>query len=100
MRSVFLALALGATAAMVDVNRDGRLDIVSGEHWYEGPSWTRHRFRDLGYASNYIDAFSDLPIDVDEDGFPDIATVSWFARKISWWKNPGTGQGAWAETPI
>jgi hypothetical protein len=124
MRILFLVLAFGAaaeaqprppdipfavhavdggaseTAAVVDVNRDGRLDLVSGEHWYEGPSWTRHRFRDLGYASNYIDAFSDLPIDVDGDGFPDIVTVSWFARKISWWKNSGKSQGAWTETPI
>ena len=25
------------TAAVADVNKDGRLDIVSGENWYEGP---------------------------------------------------------------
>ena len=31
------------TAAVADLNRDGRLDIVSGEHWYEAPSWTQHR---------------------------------------------------------
>ena len=33
------------TAAVADINRDGRLDIVSGEHWYEAPSWTKHRFQ-------------------------------------------------------
>ena len=88
------------TAAVADINRDGRPDIVSGEHWFEAPSWTRHRFRDLGFSSNYIDAFSDLPIDVDGDGFPDIATVTWFARKISWYRNPGKAQGPWTETTI
>ena len=26
------------TAAVADVNRDGRLDIISGEHWYQAPA--------------------------------------------------------------
>jgi hypothetical protein len=100
------------TAAVADIDRDGRLDIVSGENWYEAPQgsgraagpWTKHKFRDLGFSNNYIDAFSDLPIDVDGDGYLDIATVTWFARKISWWKNPGKaalkGAAAWIESPI
>ena len=56
---------------VADVNRDGRPDIVSGEYWYEAPAWTQHRFRELNFTSNYIDNFSDLPIDVDGDGYPD-----------------------------
>ena len=88
------------TAAVADINRDGRLDIVSGEHWYEAPRWTRHPFRELGFSSNYIDAFSDLPVDVDGDGYVDIATVTWFARKISWYRNPGKGKGLWTEAPV
>ena len=77
------------TAAVADLNKDGRLDIVSGENWYEGPAWTKHRFRELNYTSNYYDNFSDLPVDVDGDGYPDLVRVTWFAKKISWWKNPG-----------
>ena len=97
------------TAAVADVNRDGRLDIVSGEHWYQSPDWTKHKFRELGFSNNYVDAFSDLPIDVDGDGFVDIATVTWFAKKISWYRNPGPrrsgGSGApesgfWAESAV
>jgi VCBS repeat protein len=82
------------TAAVADINHDGRLDIVSGENWYEAPAWTRHRFREINYTSNYYDNFSDLPVDVDGDGYPDIAGVSWFAKKVAWWKNPGKAQGA------
>jgi hypothetical protein len=28
------------TCAFADVNGDGKLDIVSGEYWYEAPRWT------------------------------------------------------------
>ena len=85
------------TAAVADVNKDGRLDIISGENWYESSPrpgseqaiWTKHKFRDLNYTSNYYDNFSDLPMDVDGDGYPDLVRVTWFAKKISWWRNPG-----------
>ena len=90
------------TAAVADINRDGRLDIVSGEYWYEAPSWTPHRFRDLNFVSQYIDDFSDLPVDVDGDGFPDVASVSWFSKRVAWWKNPGRSSTAspWKEADI
>ena len=88
------------TAAVADINRDGRLDIVSGDSWYQAPSWTKRPFRELNFSNNYIDAFSDLPVDVDGDGYVDIATVTWFDRKISWFRNPGKAGGLWVEAPI
>ncbi len=93
---------LGANepCAWADVNGDGRLDLVSGENWYEAPTWKKTKFRELFFTNNYIDAFSDLPVDVDGDGHVDIVTVSWFSKKMAWWKNPGNGRGKWVETVV
>jgi hypothetical protein len=96
-RSLLLDNGASETAAVADINKDGRLDIISGENWYEAPrpgsgqapSWTKHKFRELNFTNNYYDNFSDLPVDVDGDGYPDLVRVTWFAKKISWWKNPG-----------
>src|SRR3954470_12050597 len=94
-RAVMIDNGASETAAVADINQDGRLDIVSGENWYEAArsgsgqaAWTKHRFRELNFTSNYYDNFSDLPVDVDGDGYPDLVRVTWFAKKISWWKNP------------
>lgn len=92
------------TAAFADINGDGRLDLVSGENWYLNPGprggeWAKTRFRELGFANNYIDDFSDLPLDVNGDGRVDIVSCSWFAKKIAWWENPGKS-GVWKEHVI
>ena len=63
------------TASVFDVDGDRRLDIVSGDFWYQAPAWTPHRFREIPFTSNYVDAFSDLPLDVDGDGRTDLVTV-------------------------
>jgi len=88
------------TCALADINGDKRLDIVSGENWYEAPTWKKHHFRDLFYTSNYIDDFSDLPLDINADGKPDLITVSWFGKKVAWWQNPGRDGAPWKETVI
>jgi len=88
------------TAAVADINNDGRPDIVSGEYWYEAPSWTKHRIRDIDYTSGYIDNFSDLPVDVDGDGNTDIVQFGYFSGNIVWLKNPGKRGGPWVATEI
>jgi hypothetical protein len=93
-------LGASETCAFADINGDGRLDIVSGEYWYEGPSWTPHKFRELSFTNQYIDDFSDLPMDVDRDGQTDIVSCTWYSRKLAWWKNPGRGSGVWKEYVI
>ena len=37
------------SVAVADLNRDGRLDILSAEYWYQAPTWTKHKIRDIGF---------------------------------------------------
>src|SRR5712692_6649841 len=86
--------------AVADVNGDGKLDIISGENWYEAPRWTKHKFRTINYTGNYIDDFSDLPLDVNGDGHIDVVSCAWFSKRLWWSENPGKGGGLWKEHEI
>ncbi len=92
----------GATesAAVADFNNDGKLDIVSGANWFEAPQWTKHPIRTIPVSNGYVDDFSDLPLDVDGDGWLDVIQIGYFARRIVWMKNPGRSGGAWTENLI
>jgi hypothetical protein len=82
-----LDLGCAETVTVADINGDGRLDIVSGENWYEqlppqagrGPRFVKRKFRELGYTDYYLEDLSDLAIDVDGDAYPDIVTCSYWS---------------------
>jgi hypothetical protein len=100
-------LGQSEAAEVVDVNRDGRLDIISGENWYEqiapgkdGPRWIKHHFRDLGFAPPYVEDLGDLAIDVNGDGYPDVVTSSYWSSPLSWWENPGKANKPWVKHDI
>ena len=95
-----LDLGRNETCAVADLNGDGRLDVISGENWYEAPAWRKHRFRRFPTLNNYIDVFSDLPLDVDRDGKTDIVSVSYMSRKMAWFRNPGKPHAEWKESII
>ena len=103
-----LDLGCSETVTVADVNRDGRLDIVCGENWYEqvepqpgrGPRFIKHKFRELGYTDYYLEDLSDLAIDVNGDGYPDIVSCSYWSKPLTWWENPGRSGGPWREYQI
>ena len=53
------------------------------------PYWKKHQIRDINFTNNYVDNFSDLPMDVDGDGYMDLVEFGYFSGNIVWLKNPG-----------
>jgi hypothetical protein len=94
---------------VADINKDNLLDIVSGDYWFEQspqggrdtrPAWTRHKFRSLGFTDGYFEDLSDLVVDVNGDGAPDVVSASYWASPLSWWENPGKLDKPWVEHSI
>ena len=76
-------------AGVLDVNNDGKLDIVCGDTWYQAPDWKPHHVRDVQRQGTYYNYFATLPMDVNGDGHTDYVTVSYFGRNVGWVENPG-----------
>lgn len=91
-----LDLGAAETCAWADIDGDGKPDLVAGESWYKSSTWKQQHFRDLPFVNNFIDNFSDLPLDVDGDGRVDIVSCSLFTHTLSWWRNSG-GAGPWTQ---
>ena len=99
-RHVLNADAEFSACAVIDVNGDGRPDIFSGGFWYEGPTWKRHKARDVEMIGNRYDDYSNLPLDVDGDGWTDIISVNYRSRSLYWVRHPGPAGGDWAKHVI
>ncbi len=84
-------------AGTADINGDGKLDIISGDTWYEAPSWTPHTFREIGVwgrgpgSSGYRASFAELPLDVNGDGKQDIVSSDYASGELFWHENNGSG---------
>lgn len=96
-KHVINAQSVGESAGVLDVNRDGILDILCAEYWYEGPTWKKHFVRKIPVIDNYVDDFATVPLDVNGDGWTDVVSVTWFSKKVSWIENPAGKDAEWVE---
>jgi FG-GAP-like repeat len=83
-------------AGAFDVDNDGKIDIVSGDTWYNAPDWTPYPVRKVEVGGRtYRNCFSTLPVDVNGDGNMDFISVSYFVRTVGWVENPGKKGATW-----
>src|SRR6266851_4049645 len=63
--------------AIADVNRDGKMDILTGDVWYEAPDWKMHEIRKPGQfdPKGYSKSFACWADDINGDGWQDLVHV-------------------------
>jgi hypothetical protein len=78
--------------AIADVNKDGKMDVLNGEYWYEAPDWKPHEmqpFRDYGDGlRNYSHSFACWAEDLNGDGYPDLIVIDFPGDPCFWLENP------------
>ena len=106
-------------AAIGDFNHDGKMDVVSGAYWYEGPDFKkRHEIYPanatfkrkkadgmeqtmpgfegaLGVSNAYSDCFLTFTYDFNGDGWMDVVVYGFPGKEVPWYENPQGRPGHW-----
>ncbi|OGD22619.1 MAG: hypothetical protein A2W03_12545 [Candidatus Aminicenantes bacterium RBG_16_63_16] len=88
--------------AVADFNRDGRLDIATGNILYLGSDWKPQPMLGAPKEYNpesYSEEFLCFAEDLDRDGWMDLIVVGFPGAKTRWLRNPGRRGGPWTEFP-
>lgn len=83
-----------------DFNKDGKLDVVSGPFWYEGPSFEKKHtihepkaYDPKGYSENFLTYTGDF----NADGWTDVFYVPWPGKDAFWYENPAGKDQPWKQ---
>lgn len=89
--------------AVLDVNKDGKLDIAAGYVWYEAPDWKLHTIVEKApeyQPKGYANSFCTFARDLNMDGWDDIVVVDFPGTPTWWFENPQGKEGPWKKHTI
>lgn len=90
--------------AVADVNKDGKVDVLNGEYWYEAPDWKPHELqppKDHGTGlGNYSRSFACWTDDFNGDGYADLIVIDFPGAPCYWMENPKGKEGHWKKHEI
>jgi hypothetical protein len=82
-----------------DVNKDGKLDVLIADSWYEAPSWSKQDIRKPGDYGDGLHSYSECMTcwtdDVNGDGWIDQIVVGFPGKPAIWYENPKGKPGYW-----
>ncbi|NOY79204.1 MAG: T9SS type A sorting domain-containing protein [Calditrichaeota bacterium] len=77
----------------VDIDQDGRMDVVVAAATQESFVWYRNRgdgsFDKNVFGWNYYGAYSVYAADINGDGYPDVQGAVHSKNEVVWWENDG-----------
>jgi sugar lactone lactonase YvrE len=90
-KSVLDATFRSEGVAVADVNRDGKLDVLASDVWYQAPDWKMHEIRPPGRydgTKGYSRGFGSWCDDWNGDGYADLIVIPFPGEPAHWYENP------------
>ena len=80
-----------------DVNRDGKMDILAGNYWFQAPDWKRNLIHidTLNPVPGYSTSFLNYSMDVNNDGWIDLIRFDQPGGACMWYENPQNKKQLW-----